>query len=217
MLRAAGSAVLWALLVAGGVLLWPTNLGGCTSLTVVSGHSMEPTYYTGDLVLARCGTPQVGDVVVYTPEGYGGARIIHRITGGDGDGWVLQGDNNPEVDPFAPTDADVIGVARVHVPAVGRAGLLMTNPWVWASLVVVGLGLLVWPGKDEEADREPGDETDQEPGDEPDREPVRAGGAVHAEAGGDLCVLGAHDGPAVPCDDDPAGRPAGGAVAGARR
>ncbi|QGQ20329.1 signal peptidase I [Cellulomonas sp. JZ18] len=157
-LRAAGSAALWALLAAAAVLLWPTNLGGCTSLTVVSGHSMEPTYRTGDLVLARCGTPQVGDVVVYVPEGYGGARIIHRITGGDGDGWVLQGDNNPEVDPFAPTDEDVVGVARVHVPAVGRVGLLMTNPWFWASLVVVGLGLLVWPGRQATADDEPAGE-----------------------------------------------------------
>ena len=43
---------------------WPTSLGGCTTLTIVSGHSMEPTYYTNDIVVSRCGSPEVGDIAV---------------------------------------------------------------------------------------------------------------------------------------------------------
>ena len=57
-----------------GYFLWPTSLGGCTTLTIVSGHSMEPTYYTGDLVVSRCGDYQVGDIVVYNPPNMGAAR-----------------------------------------------------------------------------------------------------------------------------------------------
>lgn len=149
-------------------LLWPTSLGGCTTLTIVSGHSMEPTYYTGDLVIARCGRPAVGDVIVYQPKGMGGARIIHRVIGGDAaTGWTMKGDNNNFVDPFTPTGDQVLGVARVHVPKVGLVGSALTSPWIWASLMVLALALLVWPTKtvadddpadDDIADREPASE-----------------------------------------------------------
>ena len=141
-------------------LLWPTSLGGCTTLTVVSGHSMEPTYYTGDLVVARCGTPQVGGVVVYEPTDLAGARIIHRIIGGDAQAWELQGDNNDFVDPFAPDDAAVLGVARLHVPKIALVTDLITSPYVWGGLLAVALALLVWPrDEDEPDDAEPGRET----------------------------------------------------------
>ena len=62
--RVLRSVIVWTLVAGAAYLLWPTGLGGCTTLTIVSGHSMEPTYHTGDVVLSRCGTPQVGDVVV---------------------------------------------------------------------------------------------------------------------------------------------------------
>ena len=63
-----------ALLVILAILVWPTSLGGCTTMTVVSGHSMEPTFHTGDLVVARCGTPAVGDIVIYQPPDSTNAR-----------------------------------------------------------------------------------------------------------------------------------------------
>src|SRR6188768_2500081 len=91
--------------------IWPSNLGGATSFVVVSGSSMEPTYYTGDLVIARESEASVGDVIVYAPEGYGGAQIVHRIVGGTAaDGWVMQGDNNDFKDPFTPKGDEVKGV-----------------------------------------------------------------------------------------------------------
>ncbi|WP_448631278.1 signal peptidase I [Cellulomonas soli] len=142
--------------------LWPTSLGGCTTITLVNGHSMEPTYYTGDVVIARCGDPQVGDVVVYEPPGYGSARVIHRIVGGTADGWVIQGDNNEFEDPFTPTDDDVVGVAALRVPRVGLAASALTNPWIWVSLIVLALALLVWPGRREEPDEaDDADEPDE--------------------------------------------------------
>ncbi len=131
--------------------LWPANLGGCTTLTIVSGHSMDPTYHTGDLVLSRCGEPEVGDVIVYQPESTGGARIIHRVIGGDAAaGWEMQGDNNSFVDPFTPRGEEVVGVAQLHVPRIGILGAAMTSPVIWLSLIAFALALLLWPRRSEE-------------------------------------------------------------------
>lgn len=146
-LRSAAGWVLTGALVA--VLVWfgwPTTLGGCTTLTIVSGHSMEPTYYTGDLVVSRCGVPEVGDVVVYTPEGVEQGRVIHRVVGGDAaDGWAIRGDNNDFYDPWRPTQDDILGIATLHVPGLGRVASILLDPWAWASLLVIAGGVLLWP------------------------------------------------------------------------
>jgi signal peptidase len=168
--RAAVSVVFWVAVAAAAWLLWPTSLGGCTTLTIVSGRSMEPTYVTGDLVVARCGQPVVGDVVVYEPPGLGGGRIIHRLIGGDGaSGWQVQGDNNTWVDPYTPTNADVLGIARVHVPKLGMFATVLATPYVWVSLIVIALAVLVWPRDDEDEestdDDTDGEDTDDEPHD----------------------------------------------------
>lgn len=148
----------WALTAAVvGVLVWfgwPTTLGGCTTLTIVSGHSMEPTYYTGDLVVSRCGDPQVGDVVVYTPPGMDDGRVIHRVIGGTAqDGWAIQGDNNDFVDPWRPGPDDVVGIARLHVPGLGRVAAILLDPWAWVSIIVVAAGVLLWPTRPERVER----------------------------------------------------------------
>lgn len=158
-LRAVASVVLYATAALAAWVLWPSTLGGCTTLTIVSGQSMEPTYQSGDLVVSRCGEPQVGDVVVYQPADLGGARIIHRLVGGDGTtGWVVQGDNNDWTDPFAPTNAEVVGVAQLHVPKIGLAGRFVTSPWVWGSCLLLAVALLVWPSaRDEDEDEQEGD------------------------------------------------------------
>lgn len=151
-LRVVRGVLGWVLLAAGLWLVWPSSLGGCTTLTVVSGHSMEPTYYTGDLVVARCGTPKVGDVAVYRPAAVDrSARIIHRVVGGDGaSGWQLKGDNNTYADPFSPTNADVVGVAVLHIPKLGRLSVLLLNPWLWAFAVLAAMVLLIWPSAEDE-------------------------------------------------------------------
>lgn len=151
-LRSALGWVLTAGIV--GVLVWfgwPSTLGGCTTLTIVSGHSMEPTYHTGDLVVSRCGTPEVGDVVVYVPPGFDDGRIIHRVVGGDErDGLTIQGDNNDFLDPWRIHGEDVLGIARLHVPGVGRVAMLLLDPWAWLSLVVAAVGVLLWPSRPED-------------------------------------------------------------------
>lgn len=136
---------------------WPTSLGGCSTLTIVSGHSMEPTYLTGDLVWSRCGEAAVGDVVVYTPPDTGGARVIHRIIGGNAvDGWYLQGDNNTFIDPWTPDASLVVGVATAHIPRVGRAVYIVANPYIWGSLLLIATAIYLWPRPDAEADGDEG-------------------------------------------------------------
>lgn len=151
--RHAGDVLFIVAALVAGWFLWPSSLGGCTTLTIVSGHSMEPTYYTGDLVVSRCGEYGVGDIVVYNPPKVGNARVIHRIIGGDSDGWIIQGDNNSFVDPWKPSDERIFGKAVLHLPKVGLIGSVLVSPITWVSLLLVAAALIIWPSreKDDEA------------------------------------------------------------------
>ena len=112
------------------VVLRPDSLGGPADYVIVAGHSMEPTFQTGDVVVAfRQRSYAKGDIVVYrVPAGEPGAgdRVIHRIVGGSGrSGFAMRGDNKDGVDPWRPTRSDVIGKARVHVPQLGFGFLFL--------------------------------------------------------------------------------------------
>ncbi|MCL3861510.1 signal peptidase I [Actinotalea sp. K2] len=180
----AASSIVWvvgALVV--GWFLWPSSLGGCTTLTIVSGRSMEPTYVTGDLVVSRCGQVEVGDVIVYSPPNVGGARVIHRIIGGDEAGWVVQGDNNDFLDPWMPVAQDIHGSAVLHLPQVGRFASILLSPLTWVSLMVVALAVIVWPGRETQDlahSPESGDDPAPEPDVVPDEDLLQGLGAAPA-------------------------------------
>jgi signal peptidase len=99
---------------------------------MVAGESMEPGLHTGDLVIVReTDDYGIGDTVAFrVPEGEvgEGSVVIHRIIGGDGDGWQTQGDNRDTPDPWTPTDADVAGERWVMVPRLGTAFARLRNP-----------------------------------------------------------------------------------------
>lgn len=128
------------------VWAWPASLGGCTTFVLVTGGSMEPTYATGDLLVARCGEVAVGDVVVYEPPTAAGSLVVHRIVGGDPSAWVLQGDANDWLDPWTPGQEHVVGRVVAHVPGLGLAPWVL-DPLVWASVIVAGLGVWLWPSR----------------------------------------------------------------------
>ena len=172
-LLGAATSLVWILgALTVGWFLWPSSLGGCTTLTIVSGHSMEPTYYTGDLVVSRCGPVEIGDVIVYNPPNVGGARVIHRIIDGDASGWIVQGDNNDFLDPWKPTEENILGSAVLHLPQVGKFAAILLSPLTWISLMVVALAVVVWPGPKPEEPAEPEDGADTD-GAEPDQLPER--------------------------------------------
>ena len=148
-----GSLATWAVVAFCAWVLWPSSFGGSTTFIIVNGHSMEPDYQPGDLLVARAGAPAVGDIVVYRPPGYGNAKVVHQIVGGDGvNGWVMQGKNNDFIDPWKPTNDQVVGVVVVHFPSLGGLGVVMLSPYVWAAILVIALGLMLWPGKHEDDD-----------------------------------------------------------------
>jgi signal peptidase len=142
--RIVESAVIFVVAI---VILWPAQFGGLTGLTVVSGHSMEPTYHTGDLVVSlRQLSYAPGDIVSYkVPAGQAGegGRVIHRIFSIDSSTgaavYSTKGDNNPSVDPWHFGTNDVMGHALFSIPSMGSVLGGVTNP------IVVGLasGLLV--------------------------------------------------------------------------
>lgn len=149
-----GSLALWAIVAFSAWMLWPSSLGGSTTFVLVSGPSMEPQYVAGDLVVAREGTPAIGDVVVYRPEGLGDAKVVHQIVGGDGaTGWEVQGVNNEWLDPWQPTDDDVVGIVVFHVGGANPVGSVILNPLFWGAFLLVAIGLLLWSEKAEEPDK----------------------------------------------------------------
>lgn len=105
----------------------PAFMGGSTSYILVSGHSMEPNLYTGDLaVLRRQAEYRVGDVIAYQVEG---GVVIHRIIGGDAkQGYFTQGDNRDTKDGWKPTPNTIGGKMVFHVPKVGIGIGMMKQP-----------------------------------------------------------------------------------------
>ncbi|MCE0488000.1 signal peptidase I [Ornithinimicrobium sediminis] len=136
-------AVPWlvlSVLAFGWVLfLRPVALGGPASYIVVSGESMEPTFYDGDLVVLRDRPAyEVGDIVTFpVPEGEPGAGslVVHRIVGEGTDGFVMQGDNKDRVDDWTPSTDEVLGEAWVTAPNVGTMIAELRSPPFLAAIV----------------------------------------------------------------------------------
>ena len=95
------------------------------------GVSMVPTYHDGELVVVvRADGYHVGQIAAYRNPG-DGVSVLHRIVGGDSNGWVFKGDHNKSIDVAHPTSAQLIGRVVAHVAGLGR--------WV-SSPVIMGVG-----------------------------------------------------------------------------
>lgn len=146
--RTGARVVAWAAVLTLGWLLLPTQYGGHVATTVVSGHSMEPTYWTGDLVVTWRGSEvSPGDVVVYrVPAGEPGEglHVVHRVVSVDASGRLtMLGDNNDEVDMWTPSEVDVVGEVVASVPQGGRWMQLLLSPLALAMLCGVLVMLAV--------------------------------------------------------------------------
>jgi signal peptidase I len=114
------------LLVIAGCVFWamflrPQSLGGSAGYVLVSGHSMNPLYHTGDMILVRRKSSyKIGDIIAYkVPKGdaMAGAQVIHRIVGGNAThGFIVQGDNRTAPDVWRPKNGDIVGSAVLQVP-----------------------------------------------------------------------------------------------------
>lgn len=104
------------------------------SYVVTHGISMLPVYHAGDLVIvAKSDSYEVGQIAAYHGSG-GRLEVLHRIIGGDDNGYVLKGDNNGSIDAETPASKEIIGRAVVHIPKAGA--------WLQPLLSPTGLGML---------------------------------------------------------------------------
>lgn len=137
----------WLLVVAVVVLAWPVQLGGRFGMVVVSGHSMDGTYRTGDLLMTwRHSAYDVGDIAVYRipdPGPAHGLRVVHRIVGHADGGFLMRGDNRTTNDLWHPTTHDVVGRPMLRLPGGGLALRWLFNPLALALLCAGCVFLLV--------------------------------------------------------------------------
>lgn len=127
-----------AVLLGAVVLVAAGFATGRIASVVTNGVSMLPAYEAGDLVVvARADRYAIGEVVAYR-EPHSGEIVLHRIVGGNADGFDVQGDHNESLDTTTPAARDLIGRQVLHVPAVGR---WIGSPLTMACLAGLLLGL----------------------------------------------------------------------------
>jgi signal peptidase len=114
-----------ALAAVAGLCFWaetPRIFGGMP-MVVLSG-SMQPRLVPGDVVIAAHTDPHAlksGTVIVFREPG-NGRLVVHRLVRITSSGeLVTKGDANPTEDSTLVPLANVVGVARLRVPAVGLA------------------------------------------------------------------------------------------------
>ena len=128
----------------------PQMLGGPISNIAVSGNSMLPTYQSGDfLIVKEEDSYAVGDIVVYAipaDDVGAGRRVVHRIVGGDETGFEMRGDNNPNLDPWRPTQDQIVGQVWFRIPSLAALLSHLRNPTFLAITIgFVVFALLVSP------------------------------------------------------------------------
>jgi signal peptidase len=150
-IRALNIAITLVLTVFWWNLYRPSLLGGPAEYAVVEGVSMESTLHDGDLVVTRHhDTYHVGELIAYqVPDGdpNAGLRVVHRIVGGSAAaGYITQGDNRNEIDPWRPRPDDVMGSVALRVPYAGSVIAVLREPpvfaWFAGSILLIGIWTL---------------------------------------------------------------------------
>jgi signal peptidase I len=127
-----GSWLIVALLATGVIWLNSGALGVRPSL--ISGNSMNPVLYPGDVVITKTITPesvQVGDVIQFQHDG---VDVVHRVLAVQNTDstlvFITRGDNNNVDD--APVMAEQLeGKVVLTIPKIGWIGLLFRQAIAW--------------------------------------------------------------------------------------
>jgi len=155
----------WAMVAVLVYLAWPAQLGGHLSLVVVSGHSMDGTYRSGDLLMAWPHADyNVGEIVVYkVPDGEpaSGLRVVHRIIEKKDGHFTSQGDNRTTPDFWRPTVDNVVGHPFFRIRAGGLVLKWLLSPIALALVCGVCVYWAVVGKNDEAENDEEGAEDDE--------------------------------------------------------
>lgn len=123
----------------------PAQIGGPARYVVITGTSMNPLLYRGDLAVVReRSTYDVGDAVLYESRSLR-ANVLHRIKARDGDRLVLRGDNNDFDDGERPLPSQVKGEYWFRVPGLGSILAWFQKP-LHAAIFLGALVLLAMGG-----------------------------------------------------------------------
>jgi signal peptidase len=137
-------AVLWAL------FLRPQWLGGSTAFITVRGDSMLPTYQNGDFLMASAQAAYgPGDIVAYkvpVAEVGAGHVVVHRIKTAEDGRFIIQGDNNPEPDPWNLGSSDMVGRVVVRLPGFGTILQTLLSPTVAGSIAATLMVMILVAG-----------------------------------------------------------------------
>jgi len=155
----------WAMVAVLVYLAWPAQLGGHLSLVVVSGHSMDGTYRSGDLLMAWPHADyNVGEIVVYkVPDGEpaSGLRVVHRIIEKKDGHFTSQGDNRTTPDFWRPSVDNVVGHPFFRIRAGGLVLKWLLSPIALALVCGVCVYWAVVGKNDEAENGEEGAEDDE--------------------------------------------------------
>jgi signal peptidase len=131
------SAAGWLLVAALGVgVIWFNSgfLGVRPSL--ISGNSMNPALYPGDVVITRAVSPvaiRVGDLIRFRRDGI---DVVHRVVAVEGSGSALvfttRGDNN-NVDDAPVLAEQVQGRVVATLPKIGWIGIGFRRALAWVG------------------------------------------------------------------------------------
>jgi signal peptidase I len=128
------AALLVVLAATAWLVFLPIQFGGAAAYVIINGISMEPTYYTGDLVITRReASYEKGDIVTYFNSDIN-QYVIHRVVGRESGRFILQGDNNTWLDNERPKIESITGKAWLHFPGLGA--------WLARLQTPLGLSLL---------------------------------------------------------------------------
>lgn len=125
-----------------------TFIFGRASVQLLSG-SMEPTYSAGDILIIKktnASDVNVGDVICFIssdPDIYG-LKNTHRVVGITSDdfgkiSFITKGDANPENDPYAVSEDNVIGVVVSDNIVLSKIMFVLKSRWGFFTLIIIPL------------------------------------------------------------------------------
>ena len=172
--------IVWIVIIISSVFLvfflMKVSLNTNTPVTVVSGQSMEPTYYEGDLLFIRGVSynsiipgdhlARNGSIVVYM-RSFDGLLIVHRVTGvrynySGNEIYEFQtwGDNNAGPDGWQ-RQGSIVGVVVFRIPWIGWVSLVFTRyPIIGYSIIGAIIIILIITSFDNKEKKKPPENID---------------------------------------------------------